>query len=115
MTQAKNGDSVTLHYTGKLSDGTIFDSSEGRDPLPCTLGSGQVIPGFDEVIIGNVANLSTMIARENVQSPALIVVGAVVKMAAEFGRLREKINTQQFTAAVSNNSNHEYLATSRCA
>jgi peptidylprolyl isomerase len=52
MTQAKNGDSVTLHYTGKLSDGTIFDSSEGRDPLPCTLGSGQVIPGFEEAIIG---------------------------------------------------------------
>ena len=52
MTQTKNGDSVTLHYTGKLNDGTVFDSSEGRDPLPCTLGSGQVIAGFEEAIIG---------------------------------------------------------------
>lgn len=70
-------------------------------------------------IIGTVANLSSMIAQENVQSPALIVVGAVVKMAAEFGHLREKINTQQFTTAISNNSiqrrNREYLAASRCA
>ena len=52
MTQAKNGDNVTIHYTGKLNDGTVFDSSEGRDPLPCSLGSGQVIPGFEEAIIG---------------------------------------------------------------
>ncbi len=52
MTQAKSGDKVTINYTGKLVDGTIFDSSEGRDPLPCTLGSGQVIPGFEEAIIG---------------------------------------------------------------
>ena len=52
MAQAKQGDKVTLHYTGKLGDGTIFDSSEGRDPLPVTLGSGQVIVGFEEAVIG---------------------------------------------------------------
>lgn len=52
MTQAKSGDTVTVHYTGKLVDGTIFDSSEGREPLPCTLGSGEIIPGFEEAIIG---------------------------------------------------------------
>lgn len=52
MTEAKSGDKVTIHYTGKLADGTIFDSSEGRDPLPCTLGSGQVIVGFEEAILG---------------------------------------------------------------
>ena len=50
--QAKNGDSVTVHYTGKLSDGTIFDSSEGGDPLPVDLGSGQVIAGFEEALLG---------------------------------------------------------------
>lgn len=52
MAQAKSGDSVKINYTGKLPDGTLFDSSEGRDPLAFTLGSGQVIPGFDEAVTG---------------------------------------------------------------
>lgn len=52
LDQAKNGHAVTIHYTGKLSDGTIFDSSQGRDPLPFSIGSGQVIPGFEEAVIG---------------------------------------------------------------
>ncbi len=46
MSQAKPGDTVKIHYTGTLDDGTQFDSSSGRDPLQFTLGSGQVIPGF---------------------------------------------------------------------
>lgn len=52
MTQAKKGDVVAVHYTGKLSDGTIFDTSEGEKPLSFTLGSGQVIPGFEEAATG---------------------------------------------------------------
>jgi len=52
MTQAKNGDTVKIHYTGKLQDGTVFDSSSGRDPLQFNLGSGQVIPGFEEAVKG---------------------------------------------------------------
>lgn len=52
MTQAKQGDNVKIHYTGKLEDGTVFDSSEGRDPLGFQLGSGQVIIGFDEAVTG---------------------------------------------------------------
>lgn len=52
MTQAKQGDCVKIHYTGKLTDGTMFDSSAGRDPLQFTIGSGQVIPGFDEAVDG---------------------------------------------------------------
>jgi len=52
MAQAKNGDTVKIHYTGTLDDGTIFDSSEGRDPLAFTIGSGQVIPGFEEAVTG---------------------------------------------------------------
>jgi len=52
MTTAKNGDSVKIHYTGTLEDGTTFDSSAGRDPLEFTLGSGQVIVGFDEAVTG---------------------------------------------------------------
>lgn len=52
MTQAKSGDTVRIHYTGTLEDGSRFDSSEGRDPLEFTLGSGQVIPGFDKAVEG---------------------------------------------------------------
>ncbi len=52
MTQAKSGDTVRIHYTGKLDDGTEFDSSAGREPLEFTLGSGQVIAGFDNAVDG---------------------------------------------------------------
>jgi peptidylprolyl isomerase len=52
MSQAKSGDSVKIHYTGTLDDGTQFDSSAGRDPLEFELGSGQVIPGFDKAVDG---------------------------------------------------------------
>lgn len=52
MTQAKNGDTVKIHYTGKLQDGTVFDSSSDREPLKFSIGSGQVIPGFEEAVTG---------------------------------------------------------------
>jgi FKBP-type peptidyl-prolyl cis-trans isomerase 2 len=52
--QAKTGDSVQIHYTGRLTNGEQFDSSAGREPLPFTLGSGQVIKGFDDGVTGMV-------------------------------------------------------------
>lgn len=52
MSQAKPGDTVRMHYSGSLADGTQFDSSEGRDPLEFTLGSGQIIPGLDKAMTG---------------------------------------------------------------
>jgi peptidylprolyl isomerase len=52
MSQATTGNSVKIHYTGTLDDGTQFDSSAGRDPLAFELGSGQVIPGFDKAVDG---------------------------------------------------------------
>jgi peptidylprolyl isomerase len=52
MTQAKNGDTVKIHYTGRLQDGTVFDSSSEREPLQFNIGSGQVIPGFEEAVTG---------------------------------------------------------------
>ena len=48
MSKVKEGDNISLHYTGTLDDGTVFDSSEGREPLSFTVGSGEVIQGFDE-------------------------------------------------------------------
>lgn len=52
MTQVKTGDTVHIHYTGTLNDGTKFDSSEGREPLSFEVGSGQIIPGLDSAIPG---------------------------------------------------------------
>jgi peptidylprolyl isomerase len=52
MAQAKLGDTVQVHYTGKLDNGMVFDSSVERDPLQFSLGQGEVIPGFEEAIIG---------------------------------------------------------------
>lgn len=49
---AASGDTVKVHYTGTLGDGTVFDSSSGREPLDFTVGSGQVIPGFDTAVTG---------------------------------------------------------------
>ncbi|RYY39922.1 MAG: peptidylprolyl isomerase [Chitinophagaceae bacterium] len=52
MQQVQNGDKVRVHYHGKLRSGETFDSSEGREPLEFTVGSGQVIRGFDEGVKG---------------------------------------------------------------
>lgn len=52
MAQAKEGDTVKVHYTGRLDDGTVFDTSADRDPLEFTVGTGRVIPGFEEGIVG---------------------------------------------------------------
>ena len=52
MAQAKEGDEVQVHYTGKLEDGTVFDTSEDGDPLSFTIGENRVIPGFEEAVTG---------------------------------------------------------------
>lgn len=52
MQQAKSGDTVKVHYHGRLTDGTTFDSSEGREPLEFEVGSGSVIAGFDNGVTG---------------------------------------------------------------
>lgn len=61
MTQAKHGDTVRIHYTGRLTDGTPFDSSDGREPLEFQLGSGQIIQGLDDQVQGmNVGDKQTV-------------------------------------------------------
>jgi peptidylprolyl isomerase len=52
MAQAKRGDTVKVHYVGTFEDGTVFDTSREREPLPFTIGQGEVIPGFEEAVIG---------------------------------------------------------------
>ncbi|MBC7280920.1 peptidylprolyl isomerase [Hoeflea sp.] len=52
MSEAKSGDTVRINYTGKLTDGTRFDSSEGREPLEFQVGAGQIISGLDREVEG---------------------------------------------------------------
>ena len=71
MSHAKSGDTVKIHYTGTLDDGTQFDSSAGRDPLQFEVGSGEVIPGFDKAVEGMAVgdNKSVRIEAEEAYGP----------------------------------------------
>ena len=71
MSKASDGDTVRVHYAGRLEDGTVFDSSEGRDPLEFTLGAGQVIPGFEQAVVGMAVGekATTRVPPENAYGP----------------------------------------------
>lgn len=71
MRQVKQGDKVKVNYTGKLQDGQVFDSSEGVDPLQFTVGAGEVIPGFDQAVLGLKSGAKTTvdIEPENAYGP----------------------------------------------
>ena len=73
MKQARSGDTVKVEYTGKLKDGTIFDTSTSREPLQFMIGYGQIIPGFDKAVIGmNVGDKKTInISSDQAYGPHL--------------------------------------------
>ena len=73
MSQATTGNTVKIHYTGTLDNGSQFDSSEGREPLEFELGSGQVIPGFDKAVEGMAVGESktVSIAPEDAYGPRM--------------------------------------------
>lgn len=84
MAQAKHGDTVRVHYTGTFDDGTIFDSSAEREPLQFTIGSGQVIPGFDNAVLN-----MTLGEKKKVNIPADQAYGPrAEELVAEIGRDR---------------------------
>ena len=71
MAQAKTGDRVKVHYTGKLDDGMVFDSSIDREPLEFTIGEGQLIADFEQAVIDmNPGESKTIkIAYDNAYGP----------------------------------------------
>ncbi|MCC5871361.1 MAG: peptidylprolyl isomerase [Gammaproteobacteria bacterium] len=71
MAEAKQGDTVRVHYTGQLADGTEFDSSRDRDPLEFQVGSGQVIAGFESAVAGMAVgdSCTTTIVAEEAYGP----------------------------------------------
>ncbi|MDG5767879.1 peptidylprolyl isomerase [Balneolales bacterium ANBcel1] len=61
MATIKEGDTVKVHYTGKVADGTVFDTSREREPLEFTIGEGKLIPGFEKAVVGmNVGDTNTV-------------------------------------------------------
>jgi peptidylprolyl isomerase len=81
MSQAKLGDTVRVHYTGKLDDGTEFDSSLSRnEPLEFTIGAGMIIPGFEQAVIGMTPGDSKVetIGTENAYGPYMEEMVVVV-------------------------------------
>lgn len=65
---AKKGDKVKVHYTGKLNDGAVFDSSEGREPLEFTLGEGSMIRGFENAIYAMEAGQSKTVTIPSLEA-----------------------------------------------
>ena len=81
--QAKKGDTVQVHYTGRLESGQVFDSSEGGEPLEFSVGSGQVIKGFDEGVVGMNVGESKQIEIEAGDAYGERVEGLVQKVSRD--------------------------------
>jgi FKBP-type peptidyl-prolyl cis-trans isomerase 2 len=72
MSKVKEKDNISVHYTGTLSNGEVFDSSANRDPLAFTVGAGQMIAGFDNAVVGMELN-----EKKSVTIPAEEAYGEV--------------------------------------
>jgi FKBP-type peptidyl-prolyl cis-trans isomerase 2 len=99
----ENGTIVNVHYVGKLTDGSVFDSSEGRGTLRFEMGSGQIIPGFENALMGkNVGDkVTTNITPEDGYGPVLEELFIKVPL----DRMPEGIEVGQELQASSENGN----------
>ncbi|MBW4467175.1 MAG: peptidylprolyl isomerase [Pegethrix bostrychoides GSE-TBD4-15B] len=125
MVQAKSGDTVSVHYTGTLEDGTAFDSSEGGEPLEFAIGSGNVIPGFEQAVLGmNPGESKTVtipaddaygpyveervliVEREQIPADMPIDIGAQLQIQQEGGTVVPVIITDITEKEVTLDANH---------
>lgn len=105
MTQAQTGDSVKVHYTGTLDDGSQFDTSRDREPLEFKIGDKDVIPGFEKMVIGMAVGETKSekipaedaygpyhservleVDRNNIPQDADVKVGMILEMRHQDGR-----------------------------
>jgi len=122
---AKQGDTVKVHYTGKLEDGTVFDSSKDRDPLEFTIGSGSIIPGFENGVIGmsvgesktvEIApddgygqrrdDLTVTVEKERLPENINVEVGQALRMERENGRTIDVVVSEIKEDEVTLDANH---------
>ena len=122
---AKDGDRVRVHYTGRLEDGQVFDSSRGGEPLEFTVGAGEVIPGFDEAVRGmSIGETKTVeiepedaygprrdglvatIERERAQFPVEPQVGMSLALPLQDGNQIEVVVTEVTPEHVTIDGNH---------
>ena len=125
MSQAKSGDFVHVHYTGKLDDQSVFDSSEERDPLSFELGKGQVVPGFEKAVSGmevgekktvtipsgeaygpRVEQLVFTAPRDNLPEGYDPKVGEMMRLEAKDGRQMDVMITHADEESVRMDGNH---------
>ena len=125
MVQAKKGDLVKVHYTGKFEDGTVFDTSIGRDPLGFSVGSRKVIPGFEEAVEGmspgesttvnispeksygpHLEDLVIEIARDNLSEEVEPVVGQAIQIGESHDKMLQVTVTEVTDSKVVLDANH---------
>jgi len=125
MAQIKQGDTVRVHYTGKLDDGTVFDSSVGNDPLEFTVGSGQLIPGFEKAVTGMSAGDKTVaqipsdeaygphspegviqVPRSNIPADIQLSIGQQLQMQTHDGRPVPVVVVAIEDASITVDANH---------
>lgn len=125
MVEAKNGDTVKIHYKGKLEDGTIFDNSFDREPLEFTIGAGRLIPGFEVAVIGMVPDESKTVTilkdqaygpyredlvmalgRDQIPEDMKIERGQQVQVRQEDGRIFPVMVTEISESSVTLDANH---------
>jgi peptidylprolyl isomerase len=133
MARAKTGDKVTVHYTGRLEGGEVFDSSECREddcgcdsgPLEFTIGEGNVIPGFEQAIIGmnpgdtktvvipvdqaygeRIDEMVAVVDRKDIPPDLILEVGNQLEVTQQDGSAFPVIITEVTETSVTLDSNH---------
>jgi len=123
---AKDGDTVAVHYTGTLADGTEFDSSRGREPLQFVVGAGQMIPGFDKAVNGmKVGEVKTVtlppeeaygpyrpemvlvVEREKLPPELVLEFGLQIQITSETGDMFIATVTEFTETTVTMDANHQ--------